>query len=120
MKIKIEPDVITGFYWSIHFENMLIIYGCAKTYQGAEENALIALKKIAKDIDEEIKAHKLYQKKPCKAFQWNSCMKYIDGVVCRKNVYWYNDVIINDEDWILPETGEVVSNKDFINLFEEV
>ena len=120
MKIKIETDSIAGFYWTISIGIIILFDGYKDTYQEAEKTAVAKLKKIAKRIENEIKMNKTYQKKPFRAFKWNSCMECTDGVQFHNGQYFYNEVTLNDDDWILPETGDVIDDETFHGLFEEV
>ena len=121
MKIKIVVDRISGFYWCIQHNNV-VADGYADTHQEAKKNALVTLKKIAKSIENEIRiiGIKTYHKKPFKAFQWHSSMKNIGDVQFHSGRWTYNEVILKNNDWILPETGEVVDNESFMCLFGEV
>lgn len=120
MKIEIETDSIRGFYWAIVYGNTRLRDGYAKTYQEAEKNALVKLKQIIKDINDEIKEHKIkkYQKKPFKAFRWFG--EEYDGIIHTNDRAFYKGTSISNGDWVLPETGRVIVDEFFQKFFEEV
>lgn len=120
--IEIIQNSFREFYFTISVGNRINVDGLANSYKEAKDKAIVILEKIAKNIDDGIKMHKMktYQKKPFKAFQWHSHMEHIDGTEFHNGWYKYNGIIIYNNDWILPETGEVISNKDFESLFKEV
>ncbi len=115
-QIRIEKAFF--YNWTIYLEKVVLRMGQAPTAGGARISALAALKHISTELEKDVEklTAKTYQTNNVVAFRWDGDPRLQD-IESKFDLLWYNGMLINEGDWILPDIGISLKNADFTKLF---
>ncbi len=104
--------------WTVCLGEIVLDRGSTITIGGARVSALAALKHISTELDKDVEklTAKTYQTNNVVAFRWDGDPRLQD-IESKFGLLWYNGMLINEGDWILPDIGISLKNADFTKLF---